>query len=272
LVATARRLGQASHSLPKASRCAEVELLRSVVYWAAALRRLADSGVAAWRELDRQFPDNDDADPKPAEGSDEDIPASYVSELNVVSAFITGDMALEDLAFADLLRRDSAPTWNAGQRGSTDVALFTKAIDRGHDSDAMLAPARYLDVTLCFARDVLVAHRNPTWQFLPSLSNWGEVKLCRVAVDPALRTAALDRLRQVNDRLGLWRSGRDYHQSLDLLLALPALLDRPARDLIREAYRLAGFESPSLTSMVTAGAQLLARHATAFEEHQAPVG
>lgn len=241
------------------------ELARSVAYWMIAIRRLARTGRAAWDALESRFPaDAGDGtasvDPT-ADTAWPEEPAELVSELDVVSAFITGDMALDDLAYAELVRRGSPPRWQVGvERVPAMWPLFMAVIDND-PSDPMAKDARYLDVTLAVARDVLVAHRDPTWMYLPMWSNWGEVKLARVAIEPDRRAAGLAELQAVNASLAYpWPNKDDYHSLLNLLLAIAGRLGPKARAAIRSAYRFAGFESPHLVSMVSAALHLLGLH------------
>jgi hypothetical protein len=242
------------------------ELARSIAYWMIALRRLAKSGTAAWGALDLAFPRATDDGPPPEVSPDRAEPAELASELDVVSAFITGDMVLDDLAYAELVRRGQAPTWRPGVDQLPSMwPRFIRLIDQDL-ADPMSKTARYLDITLAVARDVLVAHRDPTWWYMPSFANWGEVTLARVAVEEERRAAGLRELQTVNSSLPFPWPETDYHHLLDLLIAIADHLDGAARGGIKKAYRAAGFESPSLADMVRAAIRLIELHAGELEK------
>lgn len=260
-------LGVDSEPLPPSRRTATTELGRSTAGWMIATRRVARSGAAAWDAHEARFPrDPDDPPLEPAPEFPEG-PATRVSELDVISAFITADMTLDDLAWAELVRREQAPTWRHGvDQVPTMWPPFMALLD-AEPSDPMTRDARYLDVTLAFARDVLVAHRDPTVHYFPAWSSWGEVRLARHSVEPERQAAALERLQAVNATLQFpWREDDDYRELLDRLVAIAGRLDASQRAGIRAAYRHAGFESPSLADMTRAALKLLRIHTGELKE------
>lgn len=257
------------------------DLARSVAYWMIALRRLDRSGPPAWAYIDSQFPRDAD-EPPPDErfyvaqrfvlGPESETPgelAIMVAELDAATAFLTGDLVLDALAYAELVRRGKVPIWTPGDRVPAMWPRFMTVLD-ADVSDPMTADVRYLDVTLAIARDVLVAHRDPTIWHLPGFSSQGEVTLSWIPpdspVEPERKKEALARLHEVIKRLdyaelpqpALLRGG--YSGLLINLIMISGHLDRHARAGIRAAMKLVGFEGPSLLPMIERAIRLVRRH------------
>lgn len=240
-------------------------LARSVAYWMIVLRRLADSGADAWTALDAGFPRDEDEDPAPASPKRAEGPAEMVGELDAMSAFIFGDLVLEDLAYAELVRRGAVPAWEPGGWLPSMWNAFVRLNDETPDP-TMAADVRSLDLTLAPARDALVAHRDPTLYSLPSFASWGEVRLTRVTFDDDRKRAAEDDLRAANATLERpWPVWSNYDRMLDTLVALAGHLSPDGRSAIKRAYGKAGFESPPLGGIVERTIRLLRRHLQALQ-------
>jgi hypothetical protein len=234
------------------------QLGRSVYLWAVAIRRLAESADIAWRTLDQDFPrDPDDDPPEPFEELPEGH-APEVSQLDAMTTFLIGDLVLEDLAWAELVRRDEEPRWRAGR--DRVPGMWTKFMDIVDEGDEMCADARYLDVTLAVARDLIVAHRDPTTSTLPSWSNSGEVRLTRITLDETRKARAFRMLTKANESLEVHWPARDYDELRDRLVALAPRLDARQRAWLKASYRHAGIESPPLVDIASKTARLLKRH------------
>lgn len=253
----ARALREAAERLsgrPMARAISELE--RSVAYCIVALRRLAESGIAAWDALDSRFPfDPVDRPPNPSKTPDPF--ATLGAELDVITCLLTGDMVLEDLAYAELVRREQAPEWTPGKQKTPSMwPKLMKLLD-GVPTDQMTEPARYLDVTLAYARDVLVAHRDPTIHYFPSFSNRGQVTLTRAAVDPYREAKAAELVKGLTDEINHRPHGLDSRDLLQRLVSLSSRLDKEQRERLRTAYRYVGFESPPLGDMMRRVSHLL---------------
>jgi hypothetical protein len=240
------------------------ELVRSTVYCVIALRRLSESGIAAWEAIDSRFPP-DPADPPRDPSKATDPFADRKAELDVISCLLSGDMVLDDLAYAELVRRNLTPEWEAGQERMPSMWPRLMRVLDAEPADPMTGPARYLDVTLVHARDVLVAHRDPTIHYLPSYSNSGQVTLTRANIDPVRDTAAAERVSALAAELEYRPYGLDTRTLLDHLVALSPRLGREQRETIKTAYRYSGFESPHLTEMMTRVSRLLRHHNEGLE-------
>lgn len=235
------------------------ELARSVAYCVIAIRRLAESGIAAWNAIDLRFPPDPD-DPPRDESKTPDPFAELVAELDVITCLLAGDMVLEDLAYAELIRRGKAPEWTPGEEKMPSMwPRLMKVLD-GEPTDPMTEPARYLDVTLAHARDVLVAHRDPTVHYFPGFTNWGQVTLTRATVDRDRESAAAERVQALAEEINYLPHGLDARMLLDHLVSLSPKLDKRQREVIRTAYRYAGFESPPLGDMMQRVSRLLRLH------------
>ena len=124
----------------------------------------------------------------------------------------------------------------------------------------MRADARYLDVTLAPARDLLVAHRDPTTSTLPSWSNSGSASLVRITLDEKRKARAFAMLQKANESLvGHWPVSR-FEDVRDRLIALAPRLNARQRAWLKASYRHAGIESPPLTEIVAKAARLLKAH------------
>lgn len=236
------------------------ELARSVAYWMVTLRRLAASGPGAWAAIDARFePSTEKA------AASADNPAEFVAELDVITAFIVGDMVLDGLAHGELYRRGKMPTWTPGKKVPELWPKFMDLLD-AEPSDPMAALARYLDLTLVHARDVLVAHRDPTLWSIPTFMNDGSVLLHRAAIEPERRAAAMVELEKAKAGLGFAWGETDYQRLLDFVVELAGRLDPAARASVKNAYRLAGFDAPPISRMVETTIRLLRLHAEAIDQ------
>ena len=138
--------------------------------------------------MDARFPPEEGAEPKVAPDSPEG-PAEMVAELDLMVAYIAGDQVLDHFAYAELLRRDQVPPWTPGRWVPPMWPKLMDVLDEG-PLDRMSSAARYLDVTLAVARDVLVAHRDPLAVALPMYSSSGQVALHRPIIDADRKAAA----------------------------------------------------------------------------------
>ena len=216
------------------------QLGRAVARWMIATRRLATSGIAMWAS----------GSPNAEPPADLPGPAQMVAEVDATNALVAGDLAVDAFAYAELVRRKAAPTWKPGQRIPGMWEPLVRLVE-AESSDAILRPVRYLDVTLAPARDLLVAHPDPTTYDMPSFMSMGHVQLARPSVDPEREAAALDALRlAAKDQRVSYGLDADYHRLLDYLQAIAGLLDRPAREAMKRAYRLAGYDAPPMTTII----------------------
>jgi hypothetical protein len=237
---------------------------RAVEHWVIALRRLADSSPLAWEALDSRFPPEEGEPVKSPPDSDLG-PAEMVADLDLITAYLAGDQVLDHLAYAELVRRDRVPDWQRGRDPVPSMWPKLMAVLDEAPQEHMSQAARYLDVTLAVARDVLVAHRDPDAYDLPFYSSWGEVKLHRPVVDDERKAAAEAIVRAAN--LGLehpWPDTWTYDHLVDSIIAVPQLLEFAVRKALRDAFRLAGFESPRLTTILGYAERLLAAHTDAL--------
>jgi hypothetical protein len=132
--------------------------------------------------------------------------------------------------------------------------------------EPMTDPARYLDVTLAVARDVLVAHRDPAAVELPMFASWGEVKLHRPVLHDDRKAEAERILRELNEGLEHpWPTVWGSAQLLETMIAVPRVLTRDVRNGIHRAYRAAGFDSPDLTEIARQVIRLVSAHRDAIQ-------
>lgn len=85
----------------------------TVALWMIAVRRLAESGPIAWAAMGARFPPDEDESPKAAPESPLG-PPERVASLDLITTFVVGDLVLDHLAYAELVRRGSVPTWRRG--------------------------------------------------------------------------------------------------------------------------------------------------------------
>jgi hypothetical protein len=111
-----------------------------------------------------------------------------LAEVDATNALVAGDLAVDAFAYAELVRGEAAPTWIPGGKIPGMWEPLVKLLESA-PTDTMLRPVRYLDVTLTPARDLLVAHPDPTTYYMPAFDSLGQVQLARPAVD-AEREAA----------------------------------------------------------------------------------
>jgi len=176
--------------------------------------------------------------------------ADLEAGLDYSTAFVVGDMLLEDWARAEGERR-SVP----GREWRSLVADF----DAQTPLEPLGSSVRRLDLTLKQGRHRLIAHRlGKPWD-LPSFSNDGSVRLARVV--PRLNIPeAMHELRDASARLPFPPShgtDQDYHRLADYLVAVAGRLDERARLHVKQAYRFAGFESQPLPRIAEDVLQLL---------------
>lgn len=244
----AEALRDAARSLIRGGGRYDREVARSLVYWSVALDRLAESARAAWRSVD--------PDERSSDGAD--VLATYRAEADVLASLVFGDMALDDLAWAELARRDALP----GERRPGYVPppwpLFMDVLDAG--PDPMRGTARYLDVTLCMARDLLVAHRNPQRWYLPSYSSWGEASIARAAVEEPLKQQAEQLITEALERAGTPMPPSSSADLVDRAIALSPQLDRESRELVKTAFRVGGMDMPPLAPLIDKVLQLVRLH------------
>lgn len=228
----------------------------TVALWMITVRRLAESGPIAWAAMDARFPPDEDESPKGAPESPLG-PPERVASLDLITTFVVGDLVLDHLAYAELVRRGAVPTW---RRGVQKVpAMWPALMDTLEESGgAMLGPARSLDVSLAVARDVLVAHRDPDAFELPGYSSWGAIRLERPVLDEDRRRMAEALVRTVNRGLDHpWPDSYDYQHLVDTIGAVPPQLTPDVRKGLRRAFRAAGFESPALTTVIRDALRIL---------------
>jgi hypothetical protein len=233
------------------------ELARAVAAWMVAVRRLAASGEAAWIEAQRGFtrePDDPELPPEP------DPFAMIRAQLDLTTAIVAGDLAMDDLAYCKLLRRDDLPTWRIGGDVPAWWPALMRLLDRS-PGDPMTRSARYLDVTLAPARDQLLVHRDPALWTIPSLASWGSVTRQRRTVRGERNAAAMDELRRVNASLSFKWDESTFEGLLSVLVAIAEHLGPDQRKGIRTAYAFAGLESPSMSDIVNHALELLRLHA-----------
>ncbi|MGH9419844.1 MAG: hypothetical protein ACRD3J_07725 [Thermoanaerobaculia bacterium] len=121
---------------------------RSLWVWSIAVHRMAESGPASFRSVERGFRDH------PLHGEpDPDPLASHRALLDSVSYLTVGDMVLDDFAAMQLARWDL-------EFGDIPWRTFTRQLDSGDRRGTGQRPiARFLDLALREARARIVAHR-----------------------------------------------------------------------------------------------------------------
>lgn len=203
--------------------------------WSITLRRMAGSGPASLIAAERAFPDHPEH-----QRADEDALATHRAHVDVIVFVTVGDMVLDDLAGL-VLEREKADASDVPWREF--MTRLDQAASRGQN-DARLGPARELDLRLREARNRLVAHRDrrQALVFAWQPDNTIQVTL----VDPNAVAEALAILAEVNSRLRLpLRGTHDYHAMLDWVIAFARELGAHDRKQVKDALRLAGFETYS---------------------------
>jgi hypothetical protein len=234
------------------------DVARSVAYWAVAIRRVVHSGPKGWESVDALFASGTEKPPDTASEDSSGIPMEMEAELDLIVAYIVGDQVLDLLAYAELLRRDRVPAWRPGiDRVPAMWPAFMAVLDE-EGPDPMRSAARYLDVTLAVARDVLVVHRDPAAVELPSYTSFGSVSLHRPVLDEERRNQADSLVYDINRSLDQpWPDNWSRDQLLDTILEVPQQLEPAVRRDIRRVYRLAGFESPQLVAILRRATRLV---------------
>jgi hypothetical protein len=243
------------------------DLARAIAYLSVAIRRIVESGPKAWASVDRLFPPDEGEAPKTAAPEEfSGIPMEMEAELDLIVAYIIGDHMLDLLAYAELVRRDRVPEWNAGTDPVPAMWPALMAVLEEGPLDAMGAAARYLDVTLAVARDVLVAHRDPEAVELPSYSSLGSVSLHRPVLDDERRKVAESLVHELNRSLDRpWPDEWSGTHLVDTIIAVPQQLTPDVRRGLRRVYRLAGFESPQLVTILDKAMKLIRAYRVAVE-------
>ena len=218
--------------------------------------------------LDHGFDRGPDDDPPEPFDELPEGDATFVSQLDVMTVFLIGDLVLEDFAWAELVRRGAEPRWRPGR--DMVPGMWTKFMEVMDQGDPMCGDARYLDVTVAVARDLLVAHRDPTTSTLPSWSNDGGVTLLRITLDENRRARAFRMLLKANESLEVHWPAHDYEELRDRLVALAPRLGARQRAWLKASYRHAGIESPSLVEVGVKVRRILTRHLEAVSQSEAP--
>ncbi len=239
------------------SEKATTELARTILYWSIAVRRLAASGSTAWAEAQRRFPRDPDDPPLP---EFEDPFAESSAQLDLVIAQLVDDMAIEALAYCELVLRVCMPILKPGDRIPPWWARFMAVLDASPD-DVMTASARQLDITLAGARDRLIVHWDPDGWHVPGLASWGAVSLGRKHLKPERKAQALAKLRSVSDELEPWWPSDDFEQLLMTVTVFAGRLGRLQRKRVLDATAIAGIDAPPVSDTAEAALRLFALHA-----------
>jgi hypothetical protein len=143
-------------------------------------------------------------------------------------------------------------------------------LDEG-EVDSIAAAARYLDVTLAVARDVLIAHHDPAAVELPSYSSEGAVSLHRPVIDDQRRREADDLVHEINRNLDLpWPDHWSAQHLIDTIISVPPQLNAEVRQGLRRVFRLEGFESPPLVKIVDSTLKLVGAYRAALSDSFGP--
>ena len=221
--------------------------------WSISLRELAAAGSAAWQTAQSGFSD------APTDGVN-DLGIER-AQLALLSATMIGDMVLDAFAWAELVRRGKWSPWVRGERQHDRAPVLWTDLMSVLDSppptgDPMLAPARYLDVTLDAARDMLVAHRDPELEMIRGTGNLSPFTLHLFNIKQERLDAAYEVLTElwppVVDVVSeppptFWRS--PVRARVATLVELSDTLGGDKRQSLRRVYRLVGIASPDLSSI-----------------------
>jgi hypothetical protein len=233
------------------------DLARALAMWSICLRRLAEAGPGVWALMESGYPDGKQraSDPFAIEGA----------QVAMLSATVIGDTVLDAFAWAELVRRQRWRPWQPGDRGPWDrlPVLWSElmgVLDAAPD-DPMTGPARFLDLTLDAARDMLVAHRDPELMLLRGASDVGTFSLHLRTMDDARLEAAFGVLRGIPGARPWSGGGRfGFEREVERLIGQAASLDRSDRLLVRHAYRLGGINLPDLGQIADAVLTLIDRY------------
>lgn len=179
-------------------------------------------------------------------------PIHDMSGVDAFSILIFGDLLLQDFARVETARRGlDASTW----------AALVKHLDR-HVSDAMTPAARYLNVVLKSARDVVVAH-TPHEQY-PSAS-WGggsgDFSVGRVSASIEAMASAKMLLgeavgRDIRD-VDRWTT---YADLSSLVIEEAPMMTFEQAGKAKRAFKKAGFHVPPTPDIVDWMLRLLRAH------------
>ena len=130
------------------------------------------------------------------------------------------------------------------------------------ETDPMRRHARFLDVTLDAARDMLVAHRDPELLLMRSATNLGAFSLHLTTLDEARIAAAVNVLRTMpfpvpQPQLDKARRGLELESAISTLLDVAGTLGPKERAQLRRVYRLGGLEAPDMTTIALRVGKLL---------------
>lgn len=236
------------------------ELGHAVVRFAISLGDLATASESGYRTIQAMTEPDPGADPLGAERA----------ELALLSAILAGDVGLDSLAWAELVRRKLLPGRGPGFKVPMLWPNFMIALEApdADPADPMLVPARHLDVTLDAARDAIVAHRDPElWPMRSSGSGpdgIDAIGLTLVTTDDYRVRAALQALDSLPWPLSRAapsdpREGLRTRYDLRVRTAVSAAgrLDARGRSTLRKAYRLGGMTTPDLGTMAEWFARLV---------------
>lgn len=207
----------------------------SLAMWSIALRRMAESGPRAHLVgLQDTFPEHY-PDPIAVEPL-----AGHAARLDVVAFLAVGDMVLDDLAKL-ILNRDQQAV------GEVPWRTLMRRLDAGGSggSASMVRAARALDLILREGRTRLVAHRLVDHVSLYAWASDGTQEVDLVNPDGVGR--AYEHLVDVADRVGIAHDTPakvepgDYYTILRRILARAGELDDEHRNLVKRAFREAGY-------------------------------
>ena len=223
------------------------DLARAVVIWSIALRELAPAGLAALTGHVAGIHDGSPADDLVWERA----------QLRLLTAVVAGDVLLDSLAWAELVRRKR---WEPPQHtGLAKVpvlwTVLMKVLDEPSASnDPMRPPARYLDLSLDAARDMLVAHRDPELHMMRGAASWGRFTIDLFPHEQDRLETALEQARGIRTSVDYLPPDPADTQDLagafasrtEILLQMAVELGAEDRRKLRSAYRIGGISSPSL--------------------------
>ena len=224
------------------------ELGHAVVRFSIALADLATAAEVGFRTAESWFP----RDPDSPSGPVDDLGMER-AELALLSAVVAGDVALDYLAWAELVRRGEVPI-KRGRDGKLPVlwSVLMARLD-AEPTNPMRPIARSLDVTLDAARDALVAHRDPELFPSRSIGTGSLLGLTLTTWDAERVAAALNTLPTIGggsrppataDAIANRQSG--YDDLASTLVDAAVILGPDDRMNLRKAFRMAGIRSPSM--------------------------
>jgi len=243
------------------------ELARALAIWSISLDHLHAAGVGAWKQMD---------------------PLSIErAQLALLSSTAIGDIVLDAFAWAELVRRREWRSWrhrHVAQRCEERAArrarrkprnkerdrvpvpwtILMSVLDDGDADDRMIQPARYLDVTLDAARDLLVAHRDPELMLMRGASSYGPPTLDLRTLDRRRLAAALALVATIpspfprpRPQAGAGWIRHAIDQEVSRHIALAGRLDGQGRKTLRRVLRLVGAHSPDMSAIANGVLQLV---------------